>query len=95
MAFRRQRDAWDDFLKRHGEALRECGIPAEIVANKLRFHLFLAHGFDEWGWSQNPHAFFDARFLTDLQVAQLAELVGTHIDERYRVPVASRWQCDA
>jgi hypothetical protein len=41
MSFRRQRDAWDDFLKRHGVALRECGIPAVVVANKQRFLIFL------------------------------------------------------
>ena len=92
MAFRRRRDEWDDFLKRHKDALLECGIPDDIVANKLRFFIFLDHGFDQWDWVKNRHDFFDARFLTDEQIARLADLVGTHIDESYRVIVGSRWQ---
>jgi hypothetical protein len=92
MSFRRQRDEWDDFLKRHRDALLECGIPDYIAANKRRFLIFLDHGYDEWGWAENHHAFFDSRILTDEQVARLAELVATYFDERYRVPIGSRWQ---
>lgn len=95
MSFRRHRDAWDDFLKQHGSVLRECGIPDFIVAKKMRFLVFLDHGYDEWGWAENHHAFFDSRTLTDEQISRLAELVGTHIDERYRIPISSRWQRSA
>jgi hypothetical protein len=92
MSFRRRRDEWDDFLKRHGHAVRECGIPDEIAANKMRFLIFLDHGYDQWGWGENHHAFFDSRFLTEEQIARLADLVAMYIDDRYRVPISSRWQ---
>lgn len=92
MAFRRRRDEWDEFLSRHGHALRACGLPDYIVANKRRFLVFLDHGYDEWGWAENHHSFFDARNLTDEQIAQLAELVGRHIDARYAGSISSRWQ---
>jgi hypothetical protein len=92
MAFRRRRDGWDQFLSRHGPELRACGIPDYVVAKKIRFLVFLDHGYDEWGWAENHHAFFDARVLTDEQIARLAGLVGRHIDARYEVTVGSRWQ---
>lgn len=63
MAFRRRRDEWDEFLSRHGAELRACGIPDYVVAKKMRFLVFLDHGYDEWGWAENHHAFFDARVL--------------------------------
>ena len=92
MSFRRKRDDWDGFLTRHGAELRACGIPDYVVAKKMRFLVFLDHGYDEWGWAENHHAFFDARALSDVQIARLARLVATHIDERYRVAISSRWQ---
>jgi hypothetical protein len=92
MSFRRRRNEWDEFLKRHGEELRACGIPVSIVAKKRRFLIFLDHGYDEWGWAENHHAFFDARVLSDEQITRLAELVAQYVDEHYRVPVGSRWQ---
>lgn len=92
MAFRRRRDEWDDFLQRHGAELEECGIPDYVVRDKPRFLVFLDHGYDEWGWAKHPHAFFDSRVLSDEQITQLAEVVATHIDEHYRVPIQSRWE---
>jgi hypothetical protein len=95
MAFRRRRDEWDEFLSRHGPKLRACGVPAYVVAKQMRFLVFLDHGYDQWGWAENHHAFFDARVLTGEQIARLAELVGRHIDARYAVAVGSRWQRSA
>ena len=92
MAFRRRRDEWEEFLSRHGPELRACGIPDYVVAKKMRFLVFLDHGFDQWGWAKNPHAFFDSRILSDEQIVQLAELVGQYIDARYGRLVGSRWQ---
>jgi hypothetical protein len=92
MSFRRRRDKWHDFLKCHGAELRACGLPDYVVADKLRFLVFLDHGYDEWGWAKNPHAFFDARVLSDEQIARLTELVGRHVDPRYAISVGSRWQ---
>jgi len=88
MAFRRQRDEWDDFLARHGSELRTCGIPDEVVAGRRRFLVFLDHGYD----AENPHAVFDTSTLSDEQISTLADLVGDHVDERYRVPIRSRWR---
>jgi hypothetical protein len=92
MAFRRRRNEWDDFLKRHGEELRACGLPDHVIADRLRFFVFLDHGFDEWDRVKNPYGCFHARFLTDEQIARLARFVGSHVDARYRVSVGSRWR---
>lgn len=92
MSFRRNRDEWDGFLKTHGEELRECGIPDEVIADKMRFLVFLDHGYDDWGRFENRYGFFDSKLLTDDQIQRLAELVGSQIDERYQIPISSRWQ---
>ncbi len=92
MSFRRNRDEWDDFLKKFGSKLKECGIPDYLVADKGRFLVFLDHGYDDWGRHESRHGFFDAQFLTDNQISRLAELLGSQIDERYRVSINSRWQ---
>jgi hypothetical protein len=91
MSFRGKRDDWDDFLKAHGATLRACGIPDCVFSKKMRFLVFLDHGFDEWGLEENSHSFFDSRVLTDEQIGILAEFVATHIDQRYRVMINSRW----
>ena len=95
MSFRRKRDEWAQFVYRHRDDLRKSGIPEYVVANKLRFMVFLDHGFDQFGWRENPNAFFDARILSEDQIARLAELVASSIDERYRVLISSRWQRSA
>jgi hypothetical protein len=92
MAYRRHREKWDEFLSRFGLELQQCGIPDYVVAKKMRFLVFLDHGYDEWGCAENHHAFFDARVLTDEQIVRLAELVGRHIDTGYAISVGSRWQ---
>ena len=92
MAFRHKRDEWDDFLSRHSDAVIACGVPAEVISNKMRFLVFLDHGCDEWGWAENPHAFFNSESLTDEQIAALADLVSEHVDDSYRVAISSRWQ---
>ena len=76
MAFRRYRDDWDDFLTRHGPELRECGISDYVVAKKMRFLVFLDHGYDDWGRVEDRHAFFDAKVLSHKQIVRLAKLVG-------------------
>jgi hypothetical protein len=92
MAFRQQRDEWSEFIRQHGEEMRSFGVPDEVLRDRLRFFVFLDHGFDEWGWAKSPHQFFDARSLSDDQIARLAESVAKHFGEQYRVPIASRWQ---
>ena len=92
MTFRRRRDAWDEFLLQHRAELLKCGVPDYVLAKKMRFLVFLDHGYDDWGRAEDHHAFFDARVLTDEQIARLAELVGRHIDPGYAVSVGSRWQ---
>ena len=69
MSFRRVRDDWDEFLKQHAPELLACGIPDYVIADKMRFLVFLDHGYDEWGWAENRHAFFNSRILTDEQIA--------------------------
>ncbi len=92
MAFRRQRDDWSDFLRRHAEELSACGVPEEVFRNRIRFFVFLDHGFDEWGWANQPFAFFDSRVLSDEQIACLAKFVARHFGDKYRIPITSRWQ---
>jgi hypothetical protein len=91
MAFRRRRTEWSEFIQRNSALLDECGIPDYILKDQRRFFVFLDHGYDEVGWFEDPHAFFDASFLTDKQIAQLAELVASLIDPKYRVLIHSRW----
>lgn len=92
MSFRRKRDEWDDFLSRHSDAVIACGVPAEVISNKMRFLVFLDHGYDEWGWAEDHHSFFNSDSLTDAQIAALADLVSEHVDDRYRIAISSRWQ---
>lgn len=89
--FRRKRDVWDDFLSRHGPALRACGIPDFVCANRWRFLAFLDNGFDEWAVAENNLAFFDAATLTDEQLDRLADLLTHHVNTRTGEQVASRW----
>lgn len=90
MAFRKARDDWSEFLRQHAEERRACGIPDEVSRVRMRFLVFLNHGFDQWGWARSRHDCFDARVLTDDQVVRLAEFVARHFGEGYRVPIASR-----
>ena len=53
MSFRRKRDEWDEFLKRHGPELRACGVPDEVAGDRDRFLRFLDHGYDEDGWYES------------------------------------------
>ena len=92
MSYRRKRDDWDDFLKRHGEELIDCGLPSYLVRDRKRFLLFLDHGYDEWGWSKDRHGFFTSRALTDAQIQRLARIVGNHIDAVSGQVIASRWK---
>jgi hypothetical protein len=93
MAFRRQRDKWDDFIRRHGEELQACGIPREIFSKKHRFLSFLSHaGFDEAGWFEHPHGYvFDSGELSDDQVQRLGELVEKHVDPYYGRKICEDW----
>lgn len=91
MSFRRQRDEWDEFLKQHADAIQRSGVPSYVMADKMRFLVFLDHGFDELGWGKNPYSFFDSSTLSDEQIAELAKLVGDHIDEGCRKLIESRW----
>jgi hypothetical protein len=92
MAFRRQRDDWDKFVREHMDELLFCGIPREVFSNKRRFLLFLDHGFDQWAWAKNRHArVFNARDLTDAQVRRLSRLVGDHIDQECGRIIGDVW----
>ncbi len=92
MSCRQSRDEWDEFLKKHGSELRDCGIPDDIASDKIRFLVFLDHGYDDWGRHESRYGFFDSAVLTDDQIERLAELVGSQIDERYRIIISTRWQ---
>lgn len=83
MSFRRQKDDWGEFVRKHGQEILACGVPDYVFAKRMRFLVFLEHGFDEWGWAENHHAFFDSKSLSDDQVSQLAVLVRSHIDDSY------------
>ncbi len=91
MSFRRKRDEWDEFLSRNRDAIMKCGVPDIVIRDKLRFLVFLDHGYDELGWAENNHAFFHSKVMTDDQIDRLAKLVGENIDQRYLRIIASRW----
>ncbi len=59
MSFRRKRDDWDEFLCRNHNAIALCGVPAIVIRDKVRFLVFLDHGYDEWGGPKTT-----MRFLT-------------------------------
>lgn len=93
MSFRQKRDAWRDFLREHEEELRACGVPAEVYRERLRFLVFLEHGYDEWAWAENPHGpFFRADTLSDEQLARLTDFAVRHFSPSYQVSLSSRWQ---
>jgi len=91
MAYRRVRDQWSVFIRDHAQELRLCGIPTEVSRYRLRFLVFLDHGFDQWGWATNHHACFNSNTLTDEQLHLLADFVARHFGEQYRATIASRW----
>jgi hypothetical protein len=86
MSFRRKRDEWDEFLKRHGGELRECGVPDEVTRDRMRFLRFLDHGFDQDGWFESrPCTPWSINMLTPEQVTRLATFIVRHFgEESYR-----------
>jgi hypothetical protein len=58
----------------------------------MRFIVFLEHGYDDWGRVENPHSCFHPDMLSDEQIQRLADVVGDHIGEQYRIPIATRWR---
>jgi hypothetical protein len=91
VSFRRKRDEWDEFLKRHGPALRDCGLPDYLIAKKLRFLVFLDHGYDDCGRVEGTGTFFHSDWLTGEQISRLADIVEESIDSRYGHVIRSRW----
>jgi hypothetical protein len=85
MSFRRKRDEWDEFLKRHGPELRACGVPDAVTADRVRFLVFLDHGYDEHGWYESrPCAPWSINTLSAEQAARLAAFIERHFgDEQY------------
>lgn len=91
MGFRRKRGEWDDFISKHRESFVASGVPTYIYTDKLRFLIFLDHGYDEVGFFKSPHETFSSSLMTDEQIEILAKLVGDFIDANYRVAIESRW----
>ena len=92
MSFRRRPDEWADLIRRHRAELLSCGIPEDVFSNRVRFLVFIDHGYDETGWLASPHEAFHSRVLTDDQVSRLARFVTQHIGELEGKLVASRWR---
>jgi hypothetical protein len=86
MSFRRQRDEWDEFLKRHGAELRACGLPDEVTRDRGRFLRFLDHCFDQDGWYESrPCTPWSIDVLTPEQATRLADFIARHFgEEQYR-----------
>jgi hypothetical protein len=80
MSFRRTRDEWDEFLKRHGPRLRACGVPDSITRDRGRFLRFVLHGCDEDARHDTPP--FSPDLMTPEQAAQLATLILQHLGEQ-------------
>jgi hypothetical protein len=82
MSFRRKRDEWDEFLKRHGAELRACGVPDYVTRDRNRFFLFLDHGFDEYGRvDSRPCVPWSIALLTPEQASRLADFIARHFGE--------------
>jgi hypothetical protein len=86
VSFRRKRDEWDEFLKRHGAELRECGVPGEVTRDRMRFLRFLDHRFDQDGWFESrPCTPWSIDMLTAEQATRLADFIAHHFgEEQYR-----------
>ena len=86
MSFRRKRDEWDEFLKQHGAELRECGVPDYVTRHRMRFFVFLDHGYDDWGQGERQLAdVWTIKFLSSEQAARLADFIVRHFgEEQYR-----------
>lgn len=86
MSFRRKRDEWDEFLKRHGAELRACGVPDAVTGDRGRFRRFLEHGFDQDGWFlSRPCTPWSVDLITPEQAARLADFIARHFgEEQYR-----------
>jgi len=91
MGFRRNRDEWDDFVSKHRESFAASGVPSYVYKDKLRFLIFLDHGYDEVGFLKSPHESFHSSLLTDEQIEALANFVGDFVDANCRVAIESRW----
>lgn len=82
MSFRRKRDEWDEFLKRHGAELRACGVPDEVTRDRDRFLRFLGHGFDQDGWFEfRPCTPWSVDLIAPEQATQLATFLVRHLGE--------------
>src|SRR5215469_558727 len=79
MSFRRKRDEWDEFLKRHGPELRVCGVPDSIARDRNRFLQFVLHGCDEDARHHTPR--LNPDLMTPGEAAQLAALILQHLGE--------------
>jgi len=69
MTFRLKRDEWHEFLKRHGNELRACGVPDVYTRDGRKLQHFLTNEIDELD------------LLTPEQTTQLATLVLSHFGE--------------
>jgi hypothetical protein len=86
MSFRRKRDEWDEFLKQHGAELRACGVPDFVTRDRMRFLIFLDHGFDEYGWYEaRPSTPWSIDILSSEEAGRLAEFIARLFgEEQYR-----------
>src|SRR5690242_20627562 len=91
MSFRRKNDGWSKFCREHRKDLDYTGIPEEVWRDRLRFMVFLDHGYDEFGWAASPHSFFDSTSLSDDQVQRLVTVCAEVVDEPTLRMVRSRW----
>ena len=84
MGFRKKRSEWAKFVRCHSRTLDEIGIPDVVYQSESRFYVFLHHGYDEVGWSRQPHGYtFYISGLPDESLARLKTFVRRRFGEGY------------
>ena len=70
----------------NGAELRACGVPDYVTRDRMRFLVFLDHGYDEQGWGERQLVdVWSVEFLNLEQATRLADFIARHFgEEQYR-----------
>lgn len=77
MSFQQHREKtrdWREWVRRNHNRLVDCGIPHDVVADELRWFVFIDHCYDQWsGWSIDQLSAEQARNLFDFLIDEYGE----------------------